>query len=548
MKLRRFEYQITAIYLIIGILWILFSDSILNNLVSNETTLTFFQSIKGIFYVVTTALLLFILVRNYTKQEKLSEEELKISNAKYKSLYEQAPLAYQSLNNEGIFIDINPQWCNTLGYQREEVIGQWFGNFLHPDYVEHFKSSFPKFKERGYINDVQFQMKKKDGSFIYVSYEGCIGYNPDGSVKQTYCTFKDITTEYLAKERLIEDKKRFKALFYDHTSNMLILDSKGNILNVNHAALKFYGYPLEKMKEMNISAINTLPKEEIDRQIDNIINNKKNYFTFKHRLATGEIRDVEVYSCQIKIQGDIHIYSIINDITQQLKNEKELIAAKEKAERSDRLKSAFLTNMSHEIRTPLNGVLGFANLLSEEEFPTEMVQQYAEIISSSGQRLLDLINKLLDISRIESGNMPVNITGFSPANIIDEIIDLYQFKAKENELTIKREIDENLENFKINSDPLLTNQIITNLIGNAIKFCRNGTIRIGFNVKDEHVEFYVIDNGPGISKEEQEHLFKRFYQVNQTLPSKEGTGLGLALSKLLTELLNGQIWFNSVFR
>ncbi len=547
MKTIKFEYKITAIYLTVGILWIIFSDSFLKNMVTNENLLTFFQSVKGIFYVTTTSILLFFLIRKNTQTQSIVEEQLVESKEKYKSLYEQAPLAYQSLNTDGNFIDINPQWCTTLGYNREEVIGKWFGDFLHPDYVEHFRINFPKFKKNGSVSGVQFQMKRKDGSFIFVSYEGCIGYNTDGSMKQTYCTFKDITTEYIANQKLIENEERFKTLFYDNISNMLIIDSEsGQILFANNAAIKFYGYSINEIKELKISDINTLSVEEINFEMQNAVNNRQNYFKFKHQLSNGEIRDVEVYSSKIKLQGKILLYSIINDITKQLQLENDLIEAKENAERSDRLKSTFLANMSHEIRTPLNGVLGFASLLSEEELPQVTVKRYSDIINKSGQRLLDLINNLLDISKIESGNMPVKITDFKPFDVVQEVANLFSIKAKEKNLEIQLDISSELENLIIKSDLLFFNQILSNIVGNAIKFCENGAIQISYRVLSNNIEFCVSDNGPGISQDKQGELFERFYQVNQSLSRKhEGSGLGLALCKLLVNLLHGRIWLNS---
>jgi len=137
--------------------------------------------------------------------------DFKESEEKYKTMFDSAPLSYQSLDINGNFINVNPMWLKTLGYEREEVIGKWFGDFLRPDFVDHFKKNFPEFKKRGYINDVQFYMIKKTGEEIFVSFEGCIGYTPEGKFKQTYCVFKDITKEFEAEQKLSTSEALLKS-------------------------------------------------------------------------------------------------------------------------------------------------------------------------------------------------------------------------------------------------------------------------------------------------------------------------------------------------
>ena len=145
------------------------------------------------------------------------QQELKLINAKriteeselkHRSLFINAPLSYQSLDEDGNIIDLNPMWLKTLGYEREDVIGKWFGDFIHPDFKEHFKTNFPQFKNRGFISDVQFMLRKKNGDFIFVSFEGNVGFTPEGKFKQTYCVFKDITEQKRAEEELLKAKAK----------------------------------------------------------------------------------------------------------------------------------------------------------------------------------------------------------------------------------------------------------------------------------------------------------------------------------------------------
>jgi len=140
--------------------------------------------------------------------EKVKEKtkKLKESEEKYKALYNNAPLSYQSLNKEGFFLDVNPTWLRTLGYNSEEVIGKYFGDFLHPDWIPNFESNFPKFKKAGNVHNIHFKIKHKEGHYLDIIYEGCAGYHPDGSFKQTYCVFKDVTKRKQAEEAFHKEK------------------------------------------------------------------------------------------------------------------------------------------------------------------------------------------------------------------------------------------------------------------------------------------------------------------------------------------------------
>jgi len=135
---------------------------------------------------------------------------LRESEEKFKALYDNAPLSYQSLDKDGSFIDVNPTWIRTLGYKRDEVIGKFYQDFLHPDYQEHFQKNFPAFKKRGYVHDVQFKIRHKDGHYLDISFEGSIAYHPDGNFKQTYCVFQDITDRKKTKNNLRLSDEKFR--------------------------------------------------------------------------------------------------------------------------------------------------------------------------------------------------------------------------------------------------------------------------------------------------------------------------------------------------
>jgi len=224
----------------------------------------------------------------------------------------------------------------------------------------------------------------------------------------------------------------------------------------------------------------------------------------------------------------------------------ELIEARDKAEESDRLKSAFLANMSHEIRTPMNGILGFANLLKEKDITIDDQQEFINIIKDSGARMLNIINDIIDISKIESGIMNVNIL---ETNINDQIEYIYNFfkpEVKDKGMLLLYNIDlpSNEANIKTDKEKIFA--ILINLVKNAIKYSEKGSIEFGYVKKGDFLEFYVKDTGIGISDGMKKAVFDRFIQAEYVdHKAIQGAGLGLSISKAYVRMLGGEIWVES---
>ncbi len=263
---------------------------------------------------------------------------------------------------------------------------------------------------------------------------------------------------------------------------------------------------------------------------------------------------LEVRTSPILSDGKVTSFiSMGRDITERVKARSELIAAKEKAEESDRLKSAFLANMSHEIRTPMNGILGFAELLKEPKLTGEEKLEYVKIIETSGLRMLNIINNIVDISKIESGQMEVVFSEANINDILDEALNFFQPEGhrKGIELVLNRKLTD--EKAIVTTDVIKLHAIITNLIKNAIKYTHKGTIEFGCvsksktgNNEPDELEFFVSDTGIGIPKERQQAIFERFIQAEiEDRMAYQGAGLGLAISKAYIEMLGGKIWVES---
>jgi len=242
-----------------------------------------------------------------------------------------------------------------------------------------------------------------------------------------------------------------------------------------------------------------------------------------------------------------HLEEIVQERTKDLRN------AKEKAEESDRLKSAFLANMSHEIRTPMNAIVGFTELLNYTSPTAEEAQAYRKLIEENSNLLLHLIDDIIDIAKIEAGELKVQLKEIRINEIIDNTIKVFNNKKKQigkAHIEIEKKTDPNLDNPLLKTDSFRLQQIISNLLDNAIKFTEEGHIEVGYRMADEenHLVVYVKDTGIGMTKEQKQFIFQRFGKVEErTKKLYRGAGLGLAISKNLTEMLGGRIRVESEF-
>ena len=265
----------------------------------------------------------------------------------------------------------------------------------------------------------------------------------------------------------------------------------------------------------------------------------------------GELIQVEVASTAIVYNGEPSAQVIFTDISERKKMEQELIMAKEKAEETDKLKTSFLENMSHEIRTPLNGIIGFSTLLKYKTLDEKDRIKYLDVIEQSGKHLLNIINDLIEISRIESGHIDIRKEIFNLNTLLD---DLFVFFSKSAQMRISPVLvslqKDAPDDFScVITDPSRLKQILINLLNNALKFTSKGSIDFGYEKKDEKIiQFFVKDSGIGIPDNAKEYIFERFRQADDTKTREfGGAGLGLTISKGLVDILGGNIWFESEY-
>ena len=264
-----------------------------------------------------------------------SDQALKESEEKFRALYENAPLAYQSLNEDGSFKDINPAGLRTLGYERNEIIGKFFKDLLHPDWQAHFENNFPKFKKRGFVSDVQFKIRHKTGHYLDISFEGCIGYNPDGSFKQTYCVFTDITEKLKSDQELKESEERFRQAV-TYAPYPIMIHADGRVLQLSEEWIKQTGYTIDNIPTIKEWAVKAYGKDAVPGEdfIENLykIDKAQHDGEWKVKIKNGEYRLWDFSSSPIgKLQnGKKMVISMASDITERKKAEVALAAEKER--------------------------------------------------------------------------------------------------------------------------------------------------------------------------------------------------------------------------
>ena len=473
------------------------------------------------------------------RQNVLKTRELR---DRYEATIEAAQIGTWDWNVQTGAVILNKRWFTMLGYRPEELAPVSMQTWVERAHPDDYKASMGMVEKlfNGETNYYEFEsrLKHKNGTWVWVHVRGSLlSRTPDGKPLRMFGTNIDITERKLTEHALQESEKSFRVMFEKHSAVKLVIEpGSGKIINANQAAADFYGWSLDELRGMNIQQITQLTPEELKSNLEKAKTSKQNEFQVRHKRADGLQRDIELFSNNIEIDGKNILYAIIHDITDR----------KQAAEESDRLKAAFLANISHEIRTPMNGILGFSELFKEPDLTGEEKEEYIDLIHQSGLRMLNLINDLMDISKIDAREVKLQITETSANKLLREVEAFFKPAAKKKGVELRCTMALSDNDSFMTTDCLKLNQIITNLIQNALKFTTKGSIDFGYNKKKAGLEFFVIDTGRGIPADKKEKIFERFQQVDNSLTrAHEGAGLGLSISKAYVEMLGGTIHVES---
>jgi PAS domain S-box-containing protein len=418
--------------------------------------------------------------------------------------------------------------------------------------------------ERAFSGEtVEYEMEQADGPerrFMRVRYYPLDGES--GMVERVVGVISDITEERIAQQALRERHEIFRSLFLKSRSVMLLIDPEsGKIVDANDAAVRYYGYSHAAFKRLVVTDLNILSTEQVREEMERARTESRTHFLFRHRLADGSIRDVEVYSGPVVIQDRQLLYSIVHDVTDRIRAQEEL--ARERAQleekvrertrdlqEANRAKSEFLANMSHEIRTPIAGILGLTEVALERGMPGENRSDLT-MIRESAHSLLHIVNDILDLSRIEARRMELAPRNFNLFLLLRRMVDRFRIQAREKGLRLIFRYRRGVPRM-IHADPDRIEQIVSNLLSNAIKFTDHGSVVVSVQKASATTNFAdlrisVADTGSGIPDSLQSRLFKSFSQLDPSYSKRHrGAGLGLAISRQLAEMMGGTIELRSV--
>ena len=475
-------------------------------------------------------------------------EALRESEDKFRSLTEQLPVGVYRTDIEGKVVYTNLSLVKMLHYDSVEEFLKINVNdlYINPSARQKLLKNIAK-KEDGIQSE--FQLRRKDGNLIWVRDNSRLIFDKKGNPVYFDGILEDITDEMQIQIAVKENEANLKAIIENTLESIWSVDKNYEIKYVNEVFATSFFNTFGVQLKPGVNIIESLPgelkqiwKDRYDRAM------KNEHFLFEDRidLENASIY-IEVALNPILIDGVVVGLSAYGkDVTDKKLAEQKLIAAKEKAEESDRLKSAFLANMSHEIRTPMSGIIGFLSLLNEPDLSEENKSAYINIVTQSGNRLLDTINDIIEISNIESGGLQINLTPVNVSEMIGYFNGFFRQQTDQKGLDyiIINNLPPDVRYFKTDRKKL--DSIISNLIKNAIKFTPSGRIEFGCSLDSDRLVFYVKDTGVGIPEEKINSIFDRFFQADiSTSRTHEGSGLGLSIVKAYVEMLNGSITVES---
>ncbi len=482
-------------------------------------------------------------------QKVRDRKKLEESEALFRNAFHISP---DSVNinrlSDGMYIDVNLGFTSLTGYTREEVIGRTSAEINIWCDLDDRLTLVKGLNKDGYVRNIEADFLMKDGSIRTALLSGqVIQINGEAHILSIT---RDISDIKVAQEALRESEARMRSLQENVPLAVYRSTLDGRIVYANPAMARMFGYDgIEELLRIPTDALYADASQRAQ-----ILSVLRKHGLIRDWQVQLRRQDDTVLDCELNMRAVfdanrqlLYQDGIISDITDRKRIQLALVAAKDKAEEMNRIKSNFLATMSHELRTPLNGILGFASLL-EEALLDEELSEMACIINASGHRLLDTLNSILDLSIVEADKLNVNWEDIDVISVLDEVETLYRVNAQKKGLELRKTIEHN--SLIIQTDERLLRQILTNLLNNAVKYTRRGGITLSIEeVRDpqrESVCIHVQDTGIGISLHDQEVIFDEFRQASEGYSrSYDGSGLGLSVSQKFAHVLGGRISLES---
>ncbi len=487
-------------------------------------------------------------------QRKRTEEALRQSEEKYRRLVAHLPDVTWTSDVHGRTVYMSPNVEAVFGFTAEEMCCRgeelWFAR-IHPDDRQPvFEAYSALFAENRPFNQ-EYRIQRKDGQWIWVHDRALRTFESEGVVYADG-VFLDITARKNAEQALAESEKRYRDLFERNMAGIFRAAPDGRYLDCNETCARIFGFdsPAEMMQHRTWEIFSS-PAEY--QAAMGLLRERKSFTNFELCLKRKDGTAAWVLENVNLVQNEAGEPSLIEgtfiDITARKRAEEELALAKSAAEAANRAKSEFLANMSHEIRTPMNGILGMTELALDTDLTPDQ-RGYLSMVKSSADSLLGIINDILDFSKIEAGKLVLEEIAFPLQNTLQPALKTLAHRAADKDLEVLYHVDPAVPQ-TLRGDPGRLCQVITNLVGNAIKFTERGEVVLEVERESEqegcvNLHFRIRDTGIGIPAEKHAGIFDAFTQADTSTTRRYGgTGLGLSISRRLVELMGGRIWFES---
>lgn len=480
--------------------------------------------------------LLIAMLLRARRNERRMRNELSKSEQQWRSLTENLPDAIFRIDRAGNYHYVNPEALErSLKIKAGDLIGKTSRMLKLQDDRAGQSDIMAVFKD-GRMRTVE---ERHPGGDVVLETRLVAERDGGGGIAYVLGISRDVTGERLAAREL-----GIRQLILEHVNvAVLMLRRDWSVYFCNSSAAALLGIGLEELRGKNFMKLGFDPPLSELRVSDEVrlVRQEMEYLS-----PEGGRTPVEIILNRLEAGGETFFCVFLDDITGRRAHEDELRRAKEKAELSDLLKTRFLANMSHEVRTPLNGILGFAELLKYSDHESDDTRRYIDIIHDSGAALLGIIDDILDISKMESGQTKANAGEFVLDKLLSELHAVFSFKLSKDRGLELALIPGDDRGCVLCSDERMLRQILNNLIGNAIKFTASGRVEFGYVRKDQTVKIYVKDTGIGIPRDKHELIFEPFRQADDSIArAYGGTGLGLAIARTYARTLGGTLSLES---
>lgn len=488
---------------------------------------------------------------------RLAEKLLKKERDKAQGYLKVAGVIILALDKEGFVTLINKKGCELLEYREEEIIGKnWFHHFIPLGQKQNIYDQFRAIMKDGnntFLNKENMVITRS-GLERNIQWHNSLIYDDDELVG-SLSSGLDITEKKQVEASYFESEEKYRLLFKKSSDPVLIIGEEGTFIDCNRAAIKVLGYK-SKMELIGNHPASISPELQPDglsslEKANSIIEIARkagfHRFDWVHIDKNNEPFDIDVSLTDIPISGTRYLYVVWRNITEKKIQEQELIIAKEKAEKSDILKTSFLHNMQHEIRTPLNAIMGFTQLLQMQSFSKSVRDDYYGDILRSGIQLTKIIDKIIDFARLQSGDIYISRDKIELKTLLAEVFLKYHKQIQDRDIELIIEPNNNNYSPLVISDAHKVSDIIGHLVDNALKFTQHGKVEISYRIYESEIIFSVSDTGIGIEKDNFESIFGKFNRLTVQKNNKiyGGNGLGLSISKAVLEHMGGSISVDS---